>query len=421
VSQLDAGAFGLAFVAPPGCDIIETLPSIREVAGILMPKKSYKLIIALALVAVAAVALSVWLGRPKPVEVRVATVARGLVRNTVSKTRAGTIQACRRAGISPATGGQIASLLVKKGDHVEAGQVLVELWNDDRRAQLAQASSEATAARANANQACIRADVARREAERQRSLKKKNLTSAEAVDKADGEARAQAAACTAARAQVDVSAAREQAAQAELDKTRLVAPFSGTVAEINGEVGEFVTPSPVGIPTPPTIDLVDTSCLYVSAPIDEVDAPRVRVGMPVRISLDAMAGKVFDSRVRRIAPYILEVEKQARTVDVEADFNCPAQCADLLPGYSADIEIVLEKKDDALRIPTQAILEGNQVLVLPADGVLQERHITTGLGNWNWTEVTGGLEAGQQIVRSVEREGVAASAHAVPEPAATDD
>jgi HlyD family secretion protein len=386
-----------------------------------MAKKSYQLIAALALVAVVGVALSVWLGRPKPVKVTVATVARGLVQDTVSNTRAGTIKACRRAGISPAIGGQIARLPVKKGDHVETGQALVELWNDDRRAQLAQARSDAAAARATANQTCIRADVARREAQRQQQLQKKNLTSAEAVDKADGEARAQQAACTAARAQVEVGVAHEQAAQAELDKTRLVAPFAGTVAEINGEVGEFVTPSPVGIPTPPTIDLVDTSCLYVSAPIDEVDAPRIRVGMPVHISLDAMAGKVFDSRVRRIAPYILEVEKQARTVDVEADFNCPEQCAELLPGYSADIEIVVEKNEDALRIPTQAILEGNQVLVLPADGVLQERHITTGLGNWNWTEVTGGLEAGQEIVLSVEREGVSAGVHAVREPASADD
>jgi len=134
-----------------------------------------------------------------------------------------------------------------------------------------------------------------------------------------------------------------------------------------------------------------------------------------------MAGKVFDSQVRRIAPYILEVEKQARTVDVEANFNCPEQCADLLPGYSADIEIVLDKKENALRIPTQAILEGNQVLVFPADGVLQERRITTGLGNWNWTEVTGGLEAGQVIVLSVEREGVAAGVHAEREASTADD
>jgi hypothetical protein len=47
---------------------------------------------------------------------------------------------------------------------------------------------------------------------------------------------------------------------------------------VTGEVGEFTTPSPPGIPTPPAVDLIDDSCLYVSAPMDEVDAPRLKTG-----------------------------------------------------------------------------------------------------------------------------------------------
>ena len=150
--------------------------------------------------------------------------------------------------------------------------------------------------------------------------------------------------------------------KAELERTRLVAPFAGVVAEVNGEIGEFVTPSPVGIPTPPAVDLMDISCLYVSAPIDEVDAPRIRVGMSANISLDALPGEIFAGTVKRIAPYVLEVEKQARTVDVEVDFICPQDCENMLPGYSADVEVVLDEKDAVLRVPTEAILEGNQVL-----------------------------------------------------------
>ncbi|MBT8128461.1 MAG: efflux RND transporter periplasmic adaptor subunit, partial [Gammaproteobacteria bacterium] len=192
----------------------------------------------------------------------------------------------------------------------------------------------------------------------------------------------------------------------ELERTRLVAPFSGIVAEVNGEIGEFVTPSPVGIPTPPAVDLMDTSCLYVSAPIDEVDAPRIRVGMKVHISLDALAGEVFNGSVKRIAPYVLEVEKQARTVDVEVHFLCQQDCINMLPGYSADIEVVLDEKTDVLRIPTEAILEGNSVLVYAADDRLQEREVQTGLSNWEWTQVIDGLSAGDEVVVSVEREGV---------------
>ena len=282
----------------------------------------------------------------------------------------------------------------------------MELWNEDLQAQYELAQSEVKAATANASQACVRAEVAQREAERQKKLRKKNLSSEEAVDKADGEARAQRAACNAARATAEVSKAKLVVIQAELERTRLSAPFAGIVAEVNGEIGEFVTPSPVGIPTPPAGDLMDISCLYVSAPIDEVDAPRIRVAMRAKITLDALSGEVFEGKVKRIAPYVLEVEKQARTVDVEVDFVCQQNCENMLPGYSADIEVILDEQNNVLRIPTEAILEGNKVLVFTPDEMLEQREIKIGLNNWEWTQVIDGLAEGDEVVVSVEREGV---------------
>ena len=142
------------------------------------------------------------------------------------------------------------------------------------------------------------------------------------------------------------------------------------------------------------------------APIDEVDAPRIRVEMKANISLDALVGEVFAGTVKRIAPYVLEVEKQARTVDVEVDFICQQDCENMLPGYSADVEVILDERDNVLRIPTEAILEGNKVLVFTADNLLQQREIKTGLSNWEWTQVTEGLSEGEEVVVSVEREGV---------------
>ena len=371
-----------------------------------MPVKRFKIFITLLTIAAVITALVVWLSREKPVAVIVKAVDVGVVQETVTNTRAGTIEACRRAGISPSIGGQISSLPVKEGELVKKGQVLMELWNENFMAQYELAKSEVKAATAMAKQTCVRAEVAKRESERQEKLKKKNLSSEEAVDRADGEARAQKAACNAARATSEVSKAKLTVIQAELDRTRLIAPFSGVVAEVNGEVGEFVTPSPVGIPTPPAVDLMDISCLYVSAPIDEVDAPRIRVNMKVNISLDAFPGEVFSGTVKRIAPYVLEVEKQARTVDVEVDFICQQDCMNMLPGYSADIEVILDEKGNVSRIPTEAILEGNKVLVLTADNLLEQREIKTGLSNWVWTQITEGLSEGDEVVVSIEREGV---------------
>ena len=350
--------------------------------------------------------LFAWFSRARPVEVIVKTVDRGLVQDTTANTRAGTIKACNRAGISPSIGGQIASLPVEVGDQVEPGQLLLELWNADLQAEVALASSQAKASVALGRQACVLAEVAARDATPLQTLRKKGLATEEEADKADGDARAQAAACDAARANTEVSQARLDVARASLDRTRLTAPFTGIVAEINGEVGEFVTPSPVGIPTPPAIDLVDINCLYASAPIDEVDAPDIRVGMPAKIALDAFPKTRFDGRVRRVAPYVLDVEKQARTVDVEVDFVNAEDTHNMLPGYSADIEVILDERKNVVRVPTEAILEGNKVLVFSAQQLLAERRIETGLSNWEFTEVLQGLEAGDKVVVSVDRDGV---------------
>jgi HlyD family secretion protein len=249
-------------------------------------------------------------------------------------------------------------------------------------------------------------------------LREERFISADALDKAVSQARAQRAACTAARADVEQARAGIQVAQASLSRQRLRAPFDGVVAEVTGELGEFTTPSPPGIPTPPAIDLIDDSCLYVTAPIDEVDAPAIQLELPARISVDAFPGRKFPAHVRRIAPYVLDVEKQARTVDVEVEFNDPKETGVLLVGYSADVEIVLDARGDVLRVPTAAIQEGGRVLLYRPDGRrLEERRIQSGLSNWEYTEVSSGLSAGDQVVLSLERKGVAPGAKVVPEQA----
>jgi HlyD family secretion protein len=369
-----------------------------------------------ALLLLAAVAAAWYFTRPKPVPVALGTVDRGLVERTVANTRAATITACRRAKLAPQAGGQIARLLVREGDRVKQGDVLLELWSDDVRAQVELATDQLKSAQALAEQACLSAELAEREAGRARQLRDERFISVEALDKAISQARAQQAACTASRADIEQARARIAVARAALSKQQLRAPFAGIVAEVTGELGEFATPSPPGIPTPPAVDLIDDSCLYVTAPIDEVDAPAVRLQMPARISVDAFPGRKFAAHVRRIAPYVLEVEKQARTVDVEAEFNDPKQAGTLLVGYSADVEIVLDARADVLRVPTAAIQEGRHVLLFDGkEGRLQERAVQTGLSNWEFTEVRGGLAEGERVVLSLERPGVKAGAHAVPE------
>jgi HlyD family secretion protein len=192
-----------------------------------------------------------------------------------------------------------------------------------------------------------------------------------------------------------------------LSTTFLRAPFSGIVAEVTGEIGEFTTPSPPGIPTPPAVDLIDDACLFVTAPMDEIDAPNVNVGQPGRISIDAFPGRIFAGHVRRIAPYVLDREKQARTVDVEVEFDDPTEFDTLLVGYSADVEIVLAVHDNVMRVPTAALVEGNKLYVASSDeGMLDLREVETGLSNWEYTEIQSNVTTSDRIVLSIEREGL---------------
>ncbi|MGZ8239531.1 MAG: efflux RND transporter periplasmic adaptor subunit [Methylobacter sp.] len=347
------------------------------------------------------------------VDVEVATVEQGEVRATVSNTRVGTVKACRRAYLAPATGGQVAEMHVKEGDVVKQNQLLMEVWNKDLKAQVTLQDAQTRSNRATAEQACQLGAGAEREAERALRLQKFNhIISEEQVDiKATG-ARAKRASCNAALEAVAVSQANRDAVQAAVERTLVLAPFDGTVAEINTEIGEYVTPSPPGIPTLPAIDLLDVSCLYVSAPIDEVDAPQIKTGMSACVSLDAFAEKRCSGTVSRIAPYVLEKEKQARTVEVEVKLTDPNDIRDLLPGYSADIEVLLVSKLNALRVPAEAVLDNNKVLVMHDDGLLEERSFKPGLANWNTVEVLSGLNAGDKVVLSVGKEDVVAGAYA---------
>ncbi|MGE0385850.1 MAG: efflux RND transporter periplasmic adaptor subunit [Gammaproteobacteria bacterium] len=372
--------------------------------------------IVLAALVIAALAAAIWHGtRPEPVEVKLHTVDRGRVEATVANTRVGTVKACRRAYLAPMVAGQVAVLNAHEGDRVQKDATLLEIWNADLKAQVANAQAEAHANRARIREACANAEGAEREAARLRKLVGRNLVSVDAADTAQTRASAQRATCDWARAQQSVADARVQVARESLERTIVRAPFPGTVAEVNAELGGYVTPSPQGIQTLPAIDLLDLSCLYVSAPIDEVDAPALKAGMRACVSLDAFANKRCNGVVRRIAPYVIDTEKQARTVEVEVELRDPKDLADLLPGYSADIEVVLDARDGVVRIPTEAVLEGDRVYVYePGAGRIARRDIRTGLSNWRFTEVRSGLQPGDRIVLSIGAEGVADGARVVP-------
>ncbi len=346
-----------------------------------------------AVVAVAAVA---WWWRPQLTPIRLTEVGRGDVLVTVVNTRAGTIKSCQRAGLSLPGGGVVEQIAAKAGERVARGDLLLTLWSDDIRADLARARAQQALGKTQREERCSEAAYYEREANRLATLLAKNLTSRTLAEQAQNLADTRRYVCQASRQQERVDEAQVAQVEARLSERRLLAPFAGVVAEVNSKLGEYMTPSPPGVAMPPVIDLIDDRCLYVSAPIDEVDAARLKVGQSARVLLDAMPGRDFAATVTRIAPYVKELEKQARTVEVEAALTALPTDVPLLIGYSADLEVEVTRATDVLRVAASSRADDGSVLRLEGDKLVRVVP-RWGVENWNWIEVAEGLAAGDRL------------------------
>ena len=368
-----------------------------------------KPLLIVALVAGGVVLLRLTVLRPKLVPVTVHRVEMGRVEDTVVNSRAGTVQSRRRSEISPGIPGLVVEIPARKGARVKQGDVLLRLNDHEHKAQAELAQRSLEAARAMADQARLEADHADRQWKRTEGLAQQQVVSDTAMDLDRTRALTTQAALAAAQARIQEAQASLEAAHATLEKTVITAPFDGVVLDVTTEVGEWISPSPPGVPIPPVLDLIDPEALYLSAPIDEADVARLRTGLPVRITLDAFRGKSFKGKLTYISSFVETRQEQNRTLRVEAEFEETQLPPNLLPGLSADIEIILDARESVLRIPTYALLENNRVLAVE-NGRLVERKVTTGLHNWSFTEITSGLSAGESVVVSLDRPEVKAGA-----------
>jgi HlyD family secretion protein len=286
---------------------------------------------------------------------------------------------------------------------------LLKLEDSDLRASLALSERGRQSAQATMREACLASDLAARELSRNQALNKQGIVSDAILDQVSNKLDTARAGCEAAKAEVKRSEASVQVARANLEKTELHAPFDGVIAQLSTEVGEWITPSPPGVPIPPVIDLLDNESAYVEAPMDETDAGKLRTGLPVRISLDPYPDQFFAGNLTRIAPYVEDIEGQNRTVDVEAEFHDTNFSRSILPGTSADVEVILNVHENVLRIPTHALMENNKVLVVSGNRLIQ-RTVRTGLRNWEYVEIREGLKTGELIALSLDLATVKAGA-----------
>ncbi|MDH5564117.1 MAG: efflux RND transporter periplasmic adaptor subunit [Nitrospirota bacterium] len=349
---------------------------------------------------------------PDPIPVSVVAVERGRVESTITNSRAGTVKARQRAKLSPEIGGRVAKIPYRKGDHVRAGDVLLRLHDDSQRAAVQMAERELAVVHVKRERACLEAARAEREFLRNQQLKERELISTDLLDKYENLAQITQVSCKQTQAEIARARSAIIEAKAELAKTVLRAPFNGVVADLDIEVGEWTTPSPPALPIPPVLDLIDPSSIYISAPMDEVDSAKIVLGQPVRITLDPFPGQQYEGHVQHIAPFVLDVEEQNRTVEIEVELVDQAFASTLLPGTSADVEVILSVKDHVLRIPPSTLFEDNKAFVVER-GILSTRPVDIGMRNWDFVEVLGGLSEGDHVVTSLDQEELVEGARVV--------
>lgn len=349
--------------------------------------------------------------RPKPIEVEVANIGRGRVEDAVTNSQAGTVKARLRARVGAERAGRVAAIPCREGTRVRSGQSLLLLDASTAATQLEVARRDLEAAHAMAEAAQSGATLARQQHERAAALFKSGVLSAGEMDQAKSRMESADADLAGAEARERRARSAVKLAQDELDHMRVLAPFDGIVSQRLVEVGEPV------VPGQPVMEVVSLVRLYVSAPLDEIDIGRVREGLPARVTLDPYRGRVWQGVVTRVSPVVNDLKEQNRTLDVEVEMTPDPSAPEPKPGTSADVEIILDKREGVLRVPTNAIIESKRVLVIES-GKAVSRDVKTGLKNWDWTEVTEGIAEGAAVITSLEKQGVKAGARVVARAAA---
>ena len=352
-------------------------------------------------VVLAIVALQATLLRPRPLEVEVARAERDTVEDAVANSQAGTVKARFRSRLGIERAGRVDRIPLREGARVRRGEVLVQLEVSTALTQLEASRRDLETQRAMLESARAVATQAQRDFDRTQRLRASDLVSDAQMDQAKTAIDAAQADLHAAQARAERAAAAVRLAQDELDHLRVTAPFDGVIAQRLVEVGESV------VPGQPVIELVDPGRLYVSAPIDEMDSGRLREGLPARITLDPYPGQTWQGTLSRVFPVVNDTKEQNRTLEVEVELPPDPTKPTPRPGTSADIEIVLDRREGVLRIPSFAVIEGKRVLVV-LNGKTVSRDITIGLKNWEWTEVKSGLREGDRVVTNLDKQGVKA-------------
>lgn len=349
-------------------------------------------------------------------------------------TASGKLRALNTIKVGAEVSGQITAVYVDFNSPVRAGQVLAEIDPTRFAARVAQAQAQVSLVRANllqAEAAVARARVdlttQQRVYERNKALAARDFISDAGLDSATNllaAARASFASANAqvvaARAQIAQSQAELATAQLDLRRTRIVAPTGGVVINKLVEPGTTVAAS---FQTPNLFEIAsDTTRMQVEASVDEADIGQVREGQDVRFTVDSYPDDRFAAVVRQVRKAASEAQNVVSYLVILEVDNRDGK---LLPGMTANVEIVTARKADVLRVPAAAlrfrpreedrpeglkITPATTMVFMPGSDPYKPlaRKVKPGLEGEEFVEIAGGLTAGTKVLvrsRSIAPDG----------------
>jgi HlyD family secretion protein len=343
---------------------------------VLSRKRMISAAIVAAILATGATAFGWWGARNSAPDYRFGKVERGAIASAVSAT--GTVNPVTVVQVGSQVSGQLKEITVDFNSEVRKGQVIARIDSESFALRVNQAMADLEAARATvltqiANVAALQAGVSRakvdlaeseREFQRSKVLHEKNFVSAAALDKAEFAYRAAQEQVKTAQAQLAVGESQvrnvealvkqreSQLAQSrvDLDRTTIRAPVDGIVVKKSVEPGQTVAAS---LQAPELFVIAqDLRRMQVDSSIDEAEVGRIREGQPATFTVDSFPGRTFQGTVGQVRKAALVVQNVVTYTAVIATSN---PSLELFPGMTANVRIVVDTRENALKVPNAAL------------------------------------------------------------------
>jgi HlyD family secretion protein len=379
------------------------------------------LVILSGIIAFFVILIVIQLMRPR-VAVTTYTVKTGRIEEIVSSVESGTLEPVRRARLRAEVGGRVTEIVKKEGDRVKKGEVIIRIDNEDAiaRVNLQRGNLEVQKARLQIVEGNLKNLTDK--LEKLKKLYDEGAVTENQLKDLETQFNAVQNEYIAARSAVEQGESLLKISNLELKKTEITAPFDGLITEINVREGEDINSISVPLLSSKSAqqtdivssitqsssrdyacEIIDDSEFYVEAPFDESDAMLVRTGFPVRLTSDALDEEALTGSVTFVAPHVGGVKEGVRSVKIKVAVK-NSENMKLLPGMSMDVDIVVNSMDDTIIIPTNSIIErdGTPCVFLLDGKKAVLKKITTGISNWEWTEVKDGLKPGERIIISLD-------------------